>query len=69
MRFRHAAKKAHLVAGDTEKRLNYARSFNNWPNNQWKNVVCMDEKRFSTEKDGKFHVVITHLIVIKKIHT
>lgn len=51
--FHRAACKAELVAGDEGRRLEYALNHVNWPAERWTRTVAMDEKVFSSSKDGK----------------
>lgn len=57
LRFRRPAKKAALRPLDTEERLQYARNNVKNPVSMWKRVIALDEKKFSTEADGKFRKV------------
>ncbi|CAB0036897.1 unnamed protein product [Trichogramma brassicae] len=53
MRFRIAAKKPLLSAKVIDERLRYANEHIHWGENDWRHVFALDEKVFSTSKDGR----------------
>ena len=51
-----AAKKIEILARHAEARLAYAQDYIHWTPQEWKSVVVIDEKVFSTAKDGELTV-------------
>lgn len=57
LKFRRPAEKAELREGDEVRRFAYAQEHVNWPEARWKRTICLDEKVFSSCKDGKLNTV------------
>ena len=51
-----AAKKSELLLRHAQARLEYAYHYVNWTPQQWKPVIVMDEKVFSTCEDGELSI-------------
>lgn len=54
LRCYRAAKKTNVHPGDAQIRLNYANEHLNVPIENWRRTVMLDEKVFTTAKDGEF---------------
>lgn len=51
-----------LTDYDAENRLEYALKHVDWPLQKWRRTVFLDEKTFSSEKDGEYeHRLLLHL--------
>lgn len=59
LKFRRPASKAELREGDEVRRLAYAQAHVNWVEARWKRTICIDEKVFSSSKDGKSYTAIS----------